>query len=109
MFESIVSLKLELTKDDCYHEIQDFYDVVVEKLGIDPQKARYDCTKINVTKSVQKELFDYQKQVRGFDAEAIGQRWMLFGPKANLTEEDYIVEIHRGFIQIDESSETGCE
>lgn len=95
--------KFELTQEQCYCNIIDLYDLIAQKLGYDSQDVRYDCTKICVSKLVQKEIFRFYKVEENMSDDAIGQIWLFSGPKANLPHNNYIVDVQNGFVLEDKS------
>lgn len=98
MLNGIISAKIELKQEECYCGIPEFYDMIAQKLGYDPQKVQYDCTKICVSKPVQDQIFSYYETENNASEEALGSTWVRFGPKTNLPHSTYIVDIQRGFI-----------
>lgn len=90
--------KIGLSKDACYCGIQEFYDLIAKHLGYDPQKVVYDRTKINVSKPVQDQIFEFYKDENQFQ-EAISQAWVCYGPKTSLKYDECIAEVMPGFIR----------
>lgn len=99
MFDRIISAKIEMSEDECYNGIQEFYDKVAEKFGFDSNAVLYDCTKICVTNAVQEKIFDYYINEKHLPNQEIGKNWLIYGPKANLPGDAFIVEVMNGFIQ----------
>jgi hypothetical protein len=58
---------------------------------------RYDCTKIDVSCNIQELIFEHYKSL-GYNAESIGMNWVLYGPKADGSLEDFEVVVEDGFI-----------
>lgn len=90
--------KIGLSKDACHCGIQDFYDVIAKHLGYDPQTVQYDCTKIDVSKPVQDQIFAFYEE-SGQSQEAISQAWVCYGPKTSIKHHECIAEIQPGFIR----------
>lgn len=90
--------KIDLSKDACYCGIQTFYDLIAKRLGHDPKTVRYNCTKINVSKLVQDQIFAFYED-EGWSQEAISQAWVCYGPKTSLKDDECIAEVIPGFIQ----------
>ena len=90
--------KIKLEQEECYCGIPEFYNLIARKLGYKPQKVRFDCTKICVSKAVQNEIFKFYKTENKASAITIGETWMNYGPKANLPYTHYVVSIEDGFI-----------
>ena len=90
--------KINLSQAACYCGIQAFYDLIAKQLGYDPEKVVYDCTKIDVSKSVQDQIFAFYKN-DGASLEAISQAWVCYGPKTSLTYDDCVAEVKPEFIQ----------
>lgn len=97
IFDKIVSATIELAKEECHCGIPEFYDLIAVKLGYDPQKTKYHCTKICVSKPVQEEIFQFYKDEKDANQESIGRTWLQYGPKANLSYSTYIVKVEKGF------------
>ena len=88
-----------LSKQECYGGINDLYDTIATKLGFQPDKVQYDCTKIRVTKAVQDQVFCFYKEQRHVDDNvAMSVAWAKYGPKASLAGDGCDVEIDDGFI-----------
>lgn len=90
---------IALTEDECYCSITDFYDLVADKLGYDPQKVSYDCQKICVTNPIKEKIFEFFRKEQQVSIEAIATAWILYGPKASLPYDGYLVAADVGFIQ----------
>lgn len=88
---------IEFSQAECYCEIIEFYDLIAERLGYDPQKMQYNCTKICVSKPVQDQIFRFYQQEKDTSQESIGRIWLQYGPKANLSQSTYIAEVQEGF------------
>jgi len=89
---------IALTKEECYCDIADFYDLIAKKTGADPELCHYDCRYICVTKAVQDELWRYWKEEKGLTNEQIAMGLLHYGPKANLNREGYFVNVSKGFV-----------
>lgn len=95
-----------LREDDCYCDLDTFYENVAKSLGIPVTgKTRFDCRKICVTKSVQKALWSFYREKRHRLDEQIAAIFLAFGPKACLNEDmivSYRAEIRDGFATTEE-------
>lgn len=87
-----------LLQSDCECSLVDFYENVAKKTEADITDAtRYDCRKICITKSVQEGIWKHYTE-NGQSDEQIATLMLQYGPKANLTGEDFAVAIEDGFI-----------
>ena len=87
-----------LTKEECYCDIVEFYNLVARKLGYDSDKVGYDCRRIDVTKPVQDQIFAFYREEQKALGESIAAAWVGYGPKASLPGEGYEAKIFDGFI-----------
>lgn len=85
-------------KEECYCGVIEFYNLIAQKLGYDPNKVGYDRYKIDVTKPVQEQIFAFYQEEQKVFGEFIVDAWYSFGPKANLPGKEYRAEIFDGFI-----------
>ena len=94
--------KIILEKEDCYYDLDEFYSKVAQKMKVDiSPETLFDCREICVTKTVQDELWKYQREVKGLDNQAIAALFLCMGPKANLSEQKgkpYAAEVTDGFL-----------
>lgn len=97
--DKIISVKVELSREDCYCSIQTFYDRIADIFGYDYdlETTNYDCTKISVSRPVLLQSFNYYEIERGVSRETTGIKWLLFGPKIDIDDDRCIVEIQNGF------------
>ena len=91
--------RLKLRKEDCYKSLTDFYDYLAEQNGVDTKKVQYDVRKICCTQGVADEIFQFYKE-QGHSSEQVGVLWLCCGPKANLEEEGFVVELEEGFFSM---------
>ena len=97
-FSKILSVKVAFTEEECYCGITEFYKIIAEKLGYDTEKVQYDCTKICVSVPIQNDIFKFYTAETEMSEEGISVAWVLYGPKANLSEDTYVAEVQKGFI-----------
>lgn len=90
--------KVSLTEEECYCDIPKLYDIIATKLGHNTTDIRYDCRKICVSKPVMEQVFAFYETERKMSRMLFNQLWLIIGPKANLTGDDYKADIQRGFI-----------
>lgn len=90
--------RITLSKEECYCGIEELYFLLAEKLGHNPKTVRYDCREISVTKAVMDQVFAFYMEDRRMSKEAITQGWIIYGPKADISEDGYIAIVHKGFI-----------
>ena len=81
--------------------ITHLYDLVAEKLGHDPSKCHYNCTKIEVSKHIADII---EKTYNPHDGtkdwyQTFAMQWCCFGPKENTSLDDYEVRVEEGFIK----------
>lgn len=91
-------IKLELKQEECYCGIPEFYNMIARKLGYEPKKVQFDCTKICVSKAVKAQIFNFYKTENKASEAAIGQTWVDYGPKANLPHNTCVANVQNGFI-----------
>lgn len=85
-----------LRQEDCYKSITDFYDRIAELNGVDIENVQYDVRKICCTKAVADEMFQFYRD-QGHNQGEISALWLCCGPKANLKEDGFVVELEEGF------------
>ena len=73
-----------------------FYDNVAAAMGLDPSVLHYDCTKINVAKSIQSNIFEVLN-AKYPEPGSTGMIWVWHGPKTDDTLPDDTVEVFAGF------------
>ena len=87
-----------LSQSDCECSLVNFYENVAKKTEVNiTDTTGYDCRKICITKSVQDGIWKYYTE-NGRSDEQIAALMLQYGPKANLTGEEFAVEIEDGFI-----------
>lgn len=85
-------------KDGMYEGIVDLYNAVAIVSGYKvTEDTRFDCRKINCSKHIQNNIFEYYKS-KGMEATSIGMNWCCFGPKALDELDTYDVEFEDGFM-----------
>ena len=93
--------KVSLTKDECYCDISELYDIIATKFGHSTTGIRYDCHKVCVSKPVMEQVFAFYETEHKVTRAAFNQLWLNIGPKANLSGDDYKADTQKGFIQED--------
>ena len=92
-------MKVELTKDDCYKSLVDFYETVANKAGIlYNESSVFDCRRINVTKSCVNALITYVIENCQVTRETANMLMLVSGPKACLSDDGSFAEIGVGFV-----------
>ena len=92
-------MKVELTKDDCYESLVDFYKAVANKVGIlYNESSIFDCRRINVTKSCIDILKAFARETYRIDEESANMLMLMSGPKPCLSDDGYFAEIGVGFV-----------
>ena len=76
--------------------IVSFYDNVAETLGLDKDSVHYDCTKIDVSKNIQENIFNGWEKMGAPDLE-IGMAWCNSGPKTDDKLPPDTIRIEHGF------------
>jgi hypothetical protein len=81
--------------------ITHLYDMVAEKLGHDPSKCQYDCTKIEVAKNLADAIEECYNPHDGTNDWPLtfSMHWCCFGPKENDELLNSTVVVEDGFIQ----------
>ena len=87
--------RFELTQEQCHtFSMNELFDNFAKAMGYKNVSAlRYDCTCILVSKAVQNEFFAAAKEVG-----APEYAWLLWGPKATINDERFLIEPQEGFI-----------
>ena len=90
---------IQFTSKEAYTSIVGLYEKVAEKMNIeDSDDTTYDCKKIIVSKDVADQIFKYYKETDPTDSkEAMGTRWLIYGPKTDDTLPEGTVIIQDGF------------
>ena len=95
---------MKITMPKANYDLVEFYDTVATMLGCtDTSKANYNCTKINVSSSIQQGFFDYYKELnshmpaREIDM-AVAMMLLGSGPKEDVTLKANEVEVFDGFL-----------
>ena len=76
--------------------ISSFYDNVARTLGFDKDAVRYDCTKIDVSRNIQNNIFSAWEKMGASDLE-IGMVWCNSGPKTDDKLAEDTVRLFHGF------------
>lgn len=95
-------MKLFLTDAEVHTSITKFYDSIARRLGLDVDKCRYDCLKIEVAQNIFDRIYDYYSETEHIGMDTMGMRWCCFGPKVNKEFLNYQVDIQEGFITEEE-------
>jgi len=96
--DRFISIKMEVTESECFTTILDLYYLIAAKFGYICDQIEFVPSRICVTPAVMDRVFEYYSQ-QGHSKESIGMHWLIYGPKANLTDEGFVVEIQKGFIE----------
>lgn len=78
--------------------IPELYDLVAKTAGKNPDKCKYDCTKIRCASNFADEIEEAYKIK--FPTEyrmAFGMNWVCYGPKVDESLKNGVVEIEEGF------------
>ena len=78
--------------------IVSFYDNVAETIGLDKDAVRYDCTKIDVSRNIQDNIFSVWEKMGASDLE-IGMTWCNSGPKTDDKLPHDTINITHGFFR----------
>lgn len=79
--------------------ITHLYDLVAEKLGHDPSKCKYNCTKIEVSENIAQAIENRYNDGTSDWKMTFGMHWCCFGPKEDKTLPDNTVRVEEGFIE----------
>lgn len=98
---------IELTRDDCYTEINTFYKIIASKMGFkNVDELIFDCRDIVVTPRVYNTISEFYYKERGAGVTDFAYIWACFGPKTTLVpsnmSECYQAEVGRKFITQEE-------
>lgn len=78
--------------------IQELYDVIARTAGKNPDKCKYDCTKIKVAPNFADEIEAAYKELYPNDYKfAFGMHWVCYGPKVDEGLRHGIVKLEEGF------------
>lgn len=77
-------------------DIMQFYDRLAEIWGLDPANTGYDCTKIEVSRNIQSNIFEM------LNPSTCGTLWALRGPKTEHSFLDNTVELTEGFFIVND-------
>jgi len=91
--------RLVLSEEDCYQSLINFYDYIAGLEGKPSKDVQYDVRKICCTKKVADSIFQFYED-HGYSREQIGALWLCFGPKANLKEDDFAVDLDNDFFMV---------
>lgn len=98
-------LLVRLEKNDCRCSLVDLYETVAREAGFAlTDNSRFNCAKIRCTGAVQNAVYQFHQE-QGRSPEAITMMWLAKGPKADLNEPGYAVEIEDGFVVEGEADE----
>ena len=102
---TLQALTVKIKPEDSMNitSIVSFYDNVSETLGLDKDSVHYDCTKIDVSKNIQENIFNGWEKLGAPDLE-IGMTWCNSGPKTDDKLPQDIIRIDHGFFR-DENNE----
>lgn len=94
---------VDLTRDECYTEINTFYKIVARKMGFENvNKLKFDCREIIVTTAIKDIIADFYYKERGANIGDFSFIWACFGPKASLapgdSKDQYRIEVDERFI-----------
>lgn len=93
-----IKIKIILSEEDCARNISGLYDSIAKQLGYENiSSLQYDCRKVSVSKSIFDKIHEYYK-AHHISEEGFAKNWCCFGPKADLPDEGFVVEIQNGFI-----------
>ena len=99
--EAIVqSMNVRIKPEDSMNivSIVKFYDNVAETLGLDKDTLRYDCTKIDVARNIQENIFSGWEKLGAGNLE-IGMTWCNSGPKTEDKLPQDTISIGHGFFR----------
>jgi len=96
----ITNMEVNINPEDSTNvtNIVSFYDNVAQTLGFDKDKVLYDCTKIDVSKNIQDNIYEVWEKMGAPDAE-IAITWLNSGPKADDKLPDDTIRISHGFFR----------
>ena len=78
--------------------IVSFYDNVAETMGLNKDAVRFDCTKIDVSRNIQENIFSVWEKMGASNFE-IGMTWCNSGPKTDDTLPQDTISITHGFFR----------
>lgn len=95
----MTTTKLTIGSGDCI--IIELYNRIALAQGINPthDDIRYDCKKIDVSKRIMDEVFEYYKR-DGVDEQTVAMWWVCYGPKVNDTLSGHEVLISEGWCNL---------
>jgi len=95
----INKMNVQLEPEDSINvtDIVSFYDNIAKTLGLDKDAVRYDCTKIDVSRNIQKNIFNAWERMGASDIE-IGMTWCNSGPKTDDNLPRGTIRITHGFV-----------
>jgi len=79
-------------------DIVSFYDNVAETMGLNKDAVRFDCTKIDVSRNIQENIFSVWEKM-GASRLEIGMMWCNSGPKTDDTLPQDTISITHGFFR----------
>ena len=95
----ITKMNVKINPEDSVNvtNLVSFYDNVAKTLGIDIDAVRYDCTKIDVSRNIQNNIFGVWEKMGASNLE-IGMTWCNSGPKTYDELPDDTIRISHGFL-----------
>lgn len=88
-------MRIYLTKEQCSCGIPQLYENISYILNGGP-KPQYDCTKVCVTNKIYDAMRDYSETL-GYSVADFNMAWLFAGPKANIDEDSYAIEVEDGW------------
>ena len=91
--------KLFLKAEECQCGLPEFYGNVAKAMGVQKIDAiEFDCRKICTSQMVQDAIWKHYTE-EGCEDIQISSLLAMCGPKANLTEDGYVVEVEDEFVR----------
>ena len=101
--------EIRVTDVESYNSLVRFYDVVAEKLGVDPKTvSSYDPKYIHVTKDVMDNLLCYMKETYKCSRNECNLAYMNLGPSMETIPGEHIVKVEKGFLKFDSPMGSRC-
>ena len=91
-------MKITMTYEEVYCSLDELYNNVAKRMNISMIGKMFDCRKIEISKRIQDELFNYYKEEKGCDECQVGMLLCFAGPKANGNLEGFEIIVEDGFI-----------
>ena len=84
--------------------IPKLYDCIAIAMGYNLNQVQsYDCKKVEVSSNIVHAVMDWYKSNYADYKVSFGMEWVCFGPKENKELPDNTVEVHDGFITLEDS------